>query len=373
MRALKTILIIMIALGALILVLGLVGPKTYHVERMVEIDASPAVVYSYVSYVGKMKEWGPWQELDKDQLQTIEGTDGSVGAIWKWEGDTVGSGMQEITELAENEQVRSKLTFFVPVMGQANSTSTYDLDPTESGTRITWSIEGENSFLARAMGVFMNLDAKLGPDLDHGLANLSTLAGKEQRRIETEREESTFNGYYVDILERPLEVYLGKRAVVPFMGIRDFYATSLDATTAAARLARLQTKGHPSGIYFAWNEKTAAARLARLQTKGHPSGIYFAWNEKIGNADLLAGMPVAADSNLTVADMQVYTVPASTMAHVAFYGDYADLSSAHQAITAMIEARGYTEYGIRMEEYVTDRASESDPKKWLTNVYCMVR
>ena len=348
MRALKTILIIMIALGALILVLGLVGPKTYHVERMVEIDASPAVVYSYVSYVGKMKEWGPWQELDKDQLQTIEGTDGSVGAIWKWEGDTVGSGMQEITELAENEQVRSKLTFFVPVMGQANSTSTYDLDPTESGTRITWSIEGENSFLARAMGVFMNLDAKLGPDLDHGLANLSTLAGKEQRRIETEREESTFNGYYVDILERPLEVYLGKRAVVPFMGIRDFYATSLDATTAAAR-------------------------LARLQTKGHPSGIYFAWNEKVGNADLLAGMPVTADSNLTIADMQVYTVPASTMAHVAFYGDYADLSSAHQAITAMIEARGYTEYGIRMEEYVTDRASESDPKKWLTNVYCMVR
>lgn len=348
MRALKTILIIAIALGVLVLVLGLVGPKTYRVERTVEIEASPSVVYGYVSYVGKMKEWGPWQELDKDQLQTIEGTDGTVGAVWKWEGDTVGRGVQEITELTENEHVGSKLTFFVPLMGQANSTSAYDLVPTETGTQITWGIEGENGFLARAMSVFMNLDAQLGPDLERGLANLSTMAAKEQQRIDTEREESTFNGYFVDIVERPQQVYVGKRALVPFIGIKNFYATS-------------------------FGEAAEAAQQANLQVKGFPSGIYFAGDQKFGIADLLAGIPVKADSNLTVAGMQVYSVPASTMAHVAYYGDYANVSSAHAALSAMVESRGYSEYGIRIEEYVTDPGMERDTTKWLTNVYYMVR
>lgn len=347
MRALKTILIIAIALGVLILVLGLVGTRTYRVERTTEIEASPAVVYGYVSYVGKMKEWSPWQELDKDLVQTIEGTDGTVGAIWKWEGDTVGRGSQEITDLTENEYVGSKLTFFVPMIGQANSTSTYDLDPTGTGTRITWGIQGENGFLARAMSVFMNLDAQLGPDLERGLANLSTLAAKEHHRIETEREESTFLGYFVDIVERNQQMYVGRRALVPFIGISDYYATSL-------------------------GEAEAAAKQANVQVKGYPSGIYFARDLKFGIADLLAGMPVKADSTLTVAGMQVYSVPASTMAHVAYYGDYAKVSAAHEAITAMVKARGYTEYGISIEEYVTDPATERDTTKWLTNVYYMI-
>lgn len=347
MRALKTILIIAIALGVLILVLGLVGSRTYRVERTTEIEASPAVVYGYVSHVGKMREWGPWQELDKDQVQTIEGTDGTVGAILKWEGDTVGRGSQEITVLTQNKYVGSKLTFFVPILGQANSTSTYDLDTTRTGTRITWAIQGENGFLARAMSVFLNLDAQVGSDLERGLAKLSTLATTEHRRQETEREESTFLGYFVDIVERNQQVYVGKRALVPFIAIGDFYARSLRETAATAKQANLQVKGYPSGIYFARDLRS-------------------------GVADLLAGMPVKADTSLTVDGMQVYSVPASSMAHVAYYGDYAQVRSAHEAITAMVQARGYTQHGISIEEFVTDPGTEPDTTKWLTNVYHLI-
>jgi len=348
MRALKTILIILAALGVLILILGLMGPKSYRVERSTEIEASPEVVYGYVSRLASMKEWGPWQEMDKDQVQTIEGTDGTVGAVWIWEGDTVGKGRQELTELVQNERVRTKLTFFVPMMGESVSTGTYDLEPTANGTRMTWGFEGENGFLGRAMGVFMDMDKQLGPDFEKGLANLKAMAESEEQRLNDKIVEKTFNGYVVETVERPELVFVGKRATVKFADMKDFYASSLGAANAAVGQAGLELSGYPSGVYFSWDEKAR-------------------------KTELLAGMPVKASADLKVPGMDVHVIPACTMLHVDYYGDYENIGAAHEAFDAMVAARGLTEYGNRIEEYVTDPGTEADPAKWLTRVYCMVK
>ncbi len=348
MRALKTILIILAALGVLILILGLLGPAAYRVERSTVIQASPEVVYGYVSRLSSMKDWGPWQEMDKDQVQTIEGTDGTVGAVWTWEGDTVGKGMQELTELVENERVRTKLTFFVPVVGESVSTGTYDLEPTAEGTRMTWGFEGENGFVGRAMGVFMDMDAQLGPDFEKGLAKLKIMAESEEQGLNAQITEKTFNGYVVETVERPEQVFVGKRATVKFADMKDFYGSSLGAAGAAVGQAGLELSGHPSGVYFSWDEKA-------------------------GKAELLAGMPVKAGSELSVPGMDVHVIPACTMLQIDFFGDYGSIGDAHEAFDAMIAAKGLTEYGNRIEEYVTDPGTEADPAKWLTKVYCMVK
>lgn len=348
MRALKTILIILAALGVLILVLGLMGPKSYRVERSTVIEASPEVVYGYVSHVGSMKDWGPWQELDKDQVQKVEGTDGTVGAVWTWEGDTVGKGRQELTELVENKSVRTKLTFFVPVMGESVSTGTYDLEPTATGTRMTWGFEGENGFIGRAMGVFMDMDKQLGPDFEKGLAKLKTMAEDEARELVQNVAEKTFNGYVVETVERPELVFVGRKATVKFADIATFYATNMPAAGAAVGQAGLEMNGYPSGVYFSWDENK-------------------------GTAELLAGMPVKASADLAVPGMDVHVITPTTMLHVAHYGPYENTGSAHEALDAMIAAKGLTEYGNRIEEYVTDPGSEPDTTKWLTNVYTMVK
>lgn len=348
MRALKTILIILAALGVLILILGLVGPPKYRVERSTEIKASPEVVYGYVSRLASMKEWGPWQEMDKDQVQSIDGTDGTVGAVWTWEGDTVGKGRQELTELVENERVRTKLVFVVPVMGESVSTGTYDLEPTPEGTRMVWGFEGENGFMGRVMGVFMDMDAQLGPDFEKGLAKLKEMAESEGQRMNDMLAERTFNGHVVETVQRPELVFVGKKATVKFADLKTFYATNMPAAGAAVGQAGLEMNGYPSGVYFSWDEKA-------------------------GTTELLTGMPVKAGADLKVPGMDVHVIAPATMLHIAYYGDYEKIGSAHEALDAMMAAKGLTEYGNRIEEYVTDPGSEPDPAKWLTNVYAMVK
>lgn len=348
MRALKTILIILAALGMLVVTLGVVGPKSYRVQRSTEMNAKPELVYAYVSNLASMKEWGPWPGMDKDQVGAILGTDGTVGAVWTWDSDTVGRGSQELVELVENERVRTKLTLPVPIMGASESRGTYDLEPTATGTRLTWGLEGKNGFLGSAMSVFINMDAQVGPHFERGLATLKDMAETAQARITAQEQANTFNGFLVHTIQRPAQILVGTRATVPFSEMKAFLASSFAAAGTAIADAKLEVSGYPSTVFFAWNEKN-------------------------GTVDVLAGIPVHGSDSLVVAGMDVHLIPGSTALHIAYQGDPADIASAHEAFEAMIEAKGLTEHGSRIEEYVTNSDAEANPAKRLTNIYCMVK
>ena len=134
MRALKTILIILLAVAALIVVLGLIGPKTTVVERSTVIAAPVESVYPHISSLKESFKWSPWIDADKDQKTTFSGTDGTVGSIQEWVGDTVGTGSQEIIELESNKHVGSTLKFIEPFESQAK----VDLDLATSVIRIEY-------------------------------------------------------------------------------------------------------------------------------------------------------------------------------------------------------------------------------------------
>jgi effector-binding domain-containing protein len=293
-----------------------------------------------------MKEWGPWQAMDKDQVQRIEGTDGTVGAIWHWEGDTVGTGSQKILSLEPNKNVRCELHFIEPF--ESISTATYDLEPVGDSTRITWGMEGENNFMGKIMGVFMNMDNMIGPDFEKGLANLKALAEEEQAARMAELADRTFGGYVINTVERPEMTYVGRRSKVKFSEMKPFFGASFGAAGAAIGQAGLQMTGAPAGVFFSWDEKAQVA-------------------------DLLAGMPVVATPDMKVTGMDVHTIPASKMLHIAYYGAYEGSGKAHMAMDEMITAKGLTHYGNVIEEYITDPTSEPDTAKWLTNIYYMVK
>jgi effector-binding domain-containing protein len=346
MRALKTLLIILLSLLALLVVLGLMGPSTYRVERSAVVAAPPEVVYGYVSRLESMKQWGPWQEMDKDQVQSLEGADGTVGAVWKWEGDTVGKGSQTIMSLEPNRSVRCKLHFVEPF--ESISTATYDLQAVGDSTMVTWGMEGENGFMGKVMGVFMDMDKMIGPDFEKGLANLKGLAEKEQADKAAAVAGKTFGGYVIETIERPEMVYVGKRSKVKFSELEKFYGSSFGAAGAAIGTAGLNMAGAPSGVYFQWDEKAQVA-------------------------DLFAGMPVVAPADVKLPGMEVYTVPASKMLHIAYYGSYDGSMRAHMAMDEMIQAKGFTHYGNVIEEFITDPMAEPDTTKWLTNIYYMIK
>jgi hypothetical protein len=97
MKALKIVLGVLFAIVLVIIVLGLLGPKHVHLERSVEIDAPADFVFEHANSFEKNMLWSPWEEKDPNMTKTIERTDGTVGAVYSWKGNSeVGEGSQKM-------------------------------------------------------------------------------------------------------------------------------------------------------------------------------------------------------------------------------------------------------------------------------------
>lgn len=348
MRALKTLLIIVGVVLVIALILGMIGPDTYRFERSVTIAAPADKVYPHVSTFANMDKWSPWNAHDPNMKKTTEGTDGTVGAIWKWEGNSdVGKGEQRYDSLVPNSLVQARLHFMEPFENECDAR--VELRPVGDSTKVTWAMVGENNFMGKLMSKFMDMDAMIGKDFENGLSML-----KEQVEAVTAAEkaalaEKSFGGYMIETIERPETVYIGKRGKkVKWTDLGGFYGTTFPAAGKALGEAQLTMAGAPSAIFFAWNEADQTA-------------------------DVMAGMPVKATADVKAKGMETYVVPASKMLHIAYYGAYEKSGAAHEAMDGYIKEKGLTHYGNVIEEYITDPMSEKDTTKWLTNVYYMIK
>jgi len=348
MRILKTLLIIVLALVVIVVLLGLIGADSYRVERSTVITASPEQIYPYVSNLSSQQAWGPWLEMDKNATSRLEGTDGTIGAVWKWEGDTIGNGTQEIVALDPNKNVGTKLTFS-NWMGESSADNTFTLEPTAAGTKVSWAVIGKNGFVGKLKSKFMSMDDWLGPMFEKGLTNMKSMVEKEAAEANAALAAKTFNGYVIETIQYPATVFVGQRnKKVKWTEFEKFYGSTFAAVSGAIGAMKLEMSGHPSGILYAWDEQGQTA-------------------------DVMAAMPVKADPSLTVPGMEVLTIPACKMLMTPYYGAFDESALAHEAMDAMIKANNLEQYGKVIEEYVTDPMSEKDTTKWLTNVYYMVR
>jgi hypothetical protein len=78
-----------------------------------------------------------------------------------------------ILESRPGELVRMKLEFFKPFA--ATNTAEFTFKPAGDGTAVTWSMSGQNNFLARAICVFVNMDKMVGGMFEQGLAQMKTV------------------------------------------------------------------------------------------------------------------------------------------------------------------------------------------------------
>lgn len=69
---------------------------------------------------------------------------------------------------------RVKWEFLKPFA--ATNTAEFVFQPTGGQTAVAWSRTGPNNFVAKAFGLFMNMDQLIGRDFEKGLAQLKVLA-----------------------------------------------------------------------------------------------------------------------------------------------------------------------------------------------------
>lgn len=175
MKYLKIAAGVVLALILLFVAGGMLLPADTHVERSIVIKAEPAKVYSLVNDYREFNKWSPWAAYDPEGTSyEYTGPDTGVGARMSWasEHPNVGVGAQEIVESNPDKMVKSKLMFdgF-----DAPSYASFILEPTDGGTRVTWTFDSEmDSLLGRYLGLMM--DGWVGADYERGLASLKELA-----------------------------------------------------------------------------------------------------------------------------------------------------------------------------------------------------
>jgi hypothetical protein len=167
----------------LIAVAGVVGafavivsrrPSKFRVERSARIAAPPPAVFAQVNDFHKWEAWNPWGKIDPAMKQSYEGAPSGTGAIYTWAGNKeVGEGRMTMTESRPSELIRIKLEFFKPF--RATNTTEFTFKPEDDQTAVTWSMTGENNFIAKAVHLFMNMEKMVGGQFEKGLASMKSV------------------------------------------------------------------------------------------------------------------------------------------------------------------------------------------------------
>ena len=338
MKILKILLILVGVFILIALILGIVGPKSYDVNRSAIVAGTPEQVWPYVSDLKKMALWSPWAEKDTTMTVEYTGTDGAVGSMSSWSGNKdVGKGSQTLSVLEPNSKVESKLVFLEPMAGE--STAYTHLKDTTGGTYVTWGIKGENGFVGRIFGSIMNMDKMMAPDFERGLAKLTELVASMPKTV-----APTINivpGEYAG------GKYFGMRGTMGFDKMSSFYEKNIPLVMAACEKGGGKIAGVPTGLYFKWDTTTSTTEMAAV--------VPFSGEVKASGG------------------MEVIAVPAAKSLTINYMGGYGGLGNAHNTMDAYIASNKLEHVAPVIEEYLTGPATETDSMKWVTKIVYFVK
>jgi uncharacterized protein YndB with AHSA1/START domain len=168
---------ILVALAGIVVVLVAVvatRPAEFRVARTATIAAPPSVVFAQVNDFHKWGAWNPWGKLDPAMKEAYDGAPAGPGAIYTWAGNNeVGEGRMTIMESRPSELIRIQLDFLKPLA--ATSIAEFTFRPEGDRTVVTWSMTGRNTFTAKAIHLFMNMDRMIGGNFEKGLVAMKSV------------------------------------------------------------------------------------------------------------------------------------------------------------------------------------------------------
>lgn len=154
-------------------------PDSFRVERSLTIQAPPERIFTLINDFHQWRRWSPYEKLDPNLQRDYSGAKSGKGAVYVWEGNgKAGKGRMEIADTQSPSRVAINLDFIKPF--RASNKVDFTMMPEGTATRVTWAMQGQSPYMAKLMGLFMNMDHLIGKDFEQGLANI---------KAETERSE----------------------------------------------------------------------------------------------------------------------------------------------------------------------------------------
>lgn len=174
----RLILGVVIAVVLVLVMVIALQPGEFSISRSTTMGAPPAVVFAQVNRLQNWEAWSPWAEKDPGMTSAYEGPESGEGASHAWDGNSdVGAGTLTITESTAPEQIRLRLEFKRPMA--ATNEVLFTFEPVDEGTKVTWTMTGENGFVGKAFGLVVDMDNMVGGDFEQGLANLKAVVEAE--------------------------------------------------------------------------------------------------------------------------------------------------------------------------------------------------
>lgn len=171
----KTIaLLLVLAIGALLLYAAS-RPKVMAVQRSALIQAPAEKIHPLINDLHRFNTWNPYEKKDPAIKGSYRGPASGPGAGYDFEGNKdVGKGSIQITGAVVPASVTMELHMIEPMEGR--NTIAFTLAPRGEATEVTWAMHGPSPFIARLVGVFVDMDRMIGRDFEAGLANLKSVA-----------------------------------------------------------------------------------------------------------------------------------------------------------------------------------------------------
>ncbi len=172
---LTTVLLLALGAVALWLVVAATRPDHFQVTRNAVIKAPAPKVFALIDNLKSFNNWNPFEKKDPSVKGHYSGAASGVGAAYAWQGRKVGAGRMEITASEAPHKLTMRLDFDKPF--KAQNTAEFTLLPQgDALTVVSWTLRGPSPYLAKLMGVVIDMDALIGKDFEAGLADLKALA-----------------------------------------------------------------------------------------------------------------------------------------------------------------------------------------------------
>lgn len=334
MKILKTLGFVLLGVIVLALIIGLIQPTHYEIERSAEIDAPKEAIFAKINNLETWPSWSPFKEEDPTMTTQMGEKTVGLGASYSWDGEESGQGEMTVTEVEAPTFQKTALKFD----GQDGGEGWFKLaDGENGGTKTSWGWAMDVPYPMNSMMIFMagKMERDMNRMFDRGLEKLKGIV---------ESEKPTAPGYKVATVDSPARQYVGIR-----------HKTSTDAINAD---------------FFAENygKIMAAIGAMKAQPTGPASALYYDWNEETKTTDMAVVMPVAKPLNSRMPNIEDISIPAGKAYVIDYYGPYEGAGDAHWAMDAYLK-KNKLKAGIpAIEEYITDPSTEPDQSKWLTKI-----
>lgn len=170
---LKKILIAFFVVAALFVMVGLLVPADYSIERKITIQAPPEAVHAWVGELKRWPEWAPWHEQDPSIVTTYGAATTGVGAHQTWTAED-GDGELTFTQCDPASGIAYEMAF---IQGETRVPATCAMTYARVGdaTEVSWSMQGSwKGAMPPVLDGWMKLATPwmLGGMFDQGLETL---------------------------------------------------------------------------------------------------------------------------------------------------------------------------------------------------------